>query len=125
MSKRTMHTQAIVDAMRDVVEGGVLTYEAIGNATKLEKTAYMPYVYSAIKIMLRSDRAVFKCVRGVGYKRLTPDEIVRSTNQCLRRLMRKTEMAAEMADPRTQAALRRHVRRLVTPKYSENCTTNE
>jgi hypothetical protein len=121
--KRSAHTQAIVDAMRNLPKGEVLTYEAIATATRLEKAAYIPYVSSAVQIMLKSDSAVFECVKGIGYKRLTPEEVIRSVNRGIRRTMRNVasdplmpkpvrEQVAELADPRTQAALRRNVRNL-------------
>lgn len=121
-ANRSAHTQAIVDAMRNVAEGEVLTHEDIATATRLEKAASEPYVLSAVKIMLRVDRAFFGSVRGIGYKRLTPEEAIDSANRGLRRMMRKLasdplvpkpmrDRVAALADPSFQAALRRDVRK--------------
>ena len=120
-ANRSAHTQAIVDAMRNVAEGEVLTHEAIANATQLNKKASEPYVLSAVKIMLRVDRAFFGSVRGIGYKRLTPEGAIDSANRGIRRMMRKLasdplmskpmrDHAAALADPSFQASLRRDVR---------------
>lgn len=68
----------IANALANANHGEIVTYkmlsEAIGRDVRKFATGAL---YTAVKMQLRDSR-VFECIRGVGYKLLPADEIVRT-----------------------------------------------
>ena len=75
VGKRTIYTQLLIQAMRDIPEGQTYTYAQAMDVTGLSASKTKTYLYSAIQALLKEYGIVYNCCRNVGYTRLTPEEV--------------------------------------------------
>ena len=80
IGKRTVHTQLLVQAMRQVPEGETFTYAQAEAATNLPKAKLMNYLYSAKDILLKDYGFNFQCDRRVGYTHVPAEQVPKLAN---------------------------------------------
>lgn len=68
-------TRLIVDLLLACPYGGTVTLSSVSNVIGRSIGANRHLLYSAIRIVERDIGAVFSSVRGVGYRRIQPDEL--------------------------------------------------
>tara|TARA_R110000868_G_C10969754_1_gene769590 strand:+ start:1030 stop:1524 length:495 start_codon:yes stop_codon:yes gene_type:complete len=70
-------TRIIADCLAATPHGALVTKGEISDAIGREIDHCVWLLYSAIRIVERENGAVFACVRGKGYRRLTAEELAR------------------------------------------------
>jgi hypothetical protein len=90
IGKRTVHTQLLVQALRNVPEGEVFTYAQAEGITNLSKAKLMSYLYSAIDIALKDYGINFECDRTVGYRHVPHEAVPQLANKKHIRKLRNT-----------------------------------
>lgn len=70
-------TRALADLLNAVPRGQIMSLGAIERATGKTIERCRSTLYSAMRVAERETGAVFACERRAGYRRLTPEEIVR------------------------------------------------
>jgi hypothetical protein len=90
---------ALIDALRGVKIGDVITYEHLnavisGDVQKRQRSALL----TARRRLVREDRIVFDVVRGVGLRRLSNAETANVLPSCTRRLRRAAGRARRIGE---------------------------
>lgn len=105
VGKRSIYTQLLIQAMRDVPDGETFTYTQAMTVTGLSATKTKTYLLSANRSLLRDYGIVYNCCRNVGYTRLTPEEVPTVANtKSLNKMRGTTERyrdTLEAVDPGT------------------------
>lgn len=82
IGERHIYTQELMKNMKKVPEGGLISYEDLTKIIGIDvRPGGAGYIYqkSARDILERDDNIVFEVVKNVGIKRMTPDEVGKST----------------------------------------------
>lgn len=82
-------TLRIIDTLKAVPRGGTISLATISAAIGRDVGTCRHYLYSAFKHVEAENGAVFASVRGIGYRRMQPDEIVK-IGQTARSRIRRT-----------------------------------
>lgn len=82
-------TLRIIDRLKSVPRGGEITLAAISQTIGRDIANCRHLMYSAFRHVEAESGAVFASVRGVGYRRMQPDEIVK-IGQTARSRIRRT-----------------------------------
>lgn len=103
IGKRAVHTQLLVQAMRQVAEGQTFTYAQAEAITSLPKAKLMHYLYSAIDILLKDYGLNFQCDRTVGYTHIPAEKVPAVANKKqikkIRNTARRYRDELEAVDP--------------------------
>lgn len=75
VGKRSVYTNFLVQAMREVPEGSVFTYAQAEKVTQLPKPKLKHYIYSAVGILLRDYGLNFQAERNVGYSHVPAENV--------------------------------------------------
>lgn len=90
IGKRSVYTNFLVQAMRQVPEGGTFTYAQAAEVTQLPKSKFMHYLYSAVGILLKEYGLNFQCDRNVGYSHVPAENVPSIANRKQVKKIRKT-----------------------------------
>lgn len=82
-------TLRIIDRLRLVPRGGEITLNSVSSVIGADIRQRRHLLYSAFRHVEKNDGAVFVSVRGKGYRRMQPDEIVK-VGQTARSRIRST-----------------------------------
>lgn len=81
VGKRSVHTNFLVQAMRQVPEGQTFTYAQAEEITQLPKSKLMGYLYSAVNILLKEYGINFQCDRTIGYTHIPAENVPSTANR--------------------------------------------
>ena len=81
VGKRSIHTNFLVQAMREIPEGQTFTYAQAEEITQLPKVKLMGYLYSAVNILLKEYGLNFQCDRTVGYTHIPAENVPSIANR--------------------------------------------
>ena len=93
VGERSIWTQQLVDEMSKVEEEAIFTYEdahrVIGMPARPNSDGYQ-YLNSAIHILQGELKIQFENIKTVGYRRMTPEEVGKSSFDLLRKKVKST-----------------------------------
>ena len=75
--------------------GDIFSYEAMGKTIGREISGAFPALYSARRKLQQDNNFIFGAIRGVGYKRLSDDEVVDSASSDRKRLSNGSKRAVK------------------------------
>lgn len=81
IGKRSVHTNFLVQAMRQIPEGDTFTYAQAAEVTRMPKYKFMHYLYSAVNILLKEYGLNFQCDRSVGYTHVAAESVPALANR--------------------------------------------
>lgn len=81
IGKRSVHTNFLVQAMRQIPEGDTFTYVQAEEVTQLPKVRLKHYIYSAVSILLKEYGLNFQAVRNVGYAHIPAENVPAIANR--------------------------------------------
>jgi len=91
----SIDTRLIYQRLIQTPEGGTVTYAELGEAVSRKVVGADSHLQSAIRRARRDDDMIFDNVMGVGYRRLTPSEIVASSDNDISGVRRKAKKSTE------------------------------
>jgi hypothetical protein len=96
IAELSIYTQEIERKLLEVEVGETITYAELSEhiGLNVQEPNARGYLYSAMRRLLNNDQIVFDCVRGVGVKRLSDEEIAKGIgSKYLKSLRAKTKKA--------------------------------
>jgi hypothetical protein len=89
LGEASVDTRFLVEAMRKVAPGEIITYEALNDACGRDVREKTHLTTSARRILMRDHSMVFRCVPNEGFMRLEDQKIVEVVNVDRRERMRR------------------------------------
>jgi hypothetical protein len=88
-------TRLLYQRLVQVQEGETVSYEQLGESVSRKLSGADYHLQSAIRRARRDDDMIFDNIMGVGYRRMTPSEIVASSDNDVSRLRRHAKRSTE------------------------------
>jgi hypothetical protein len=97
IGERSFVTEKAINILESVAEGDLITYQTLKQQTNIDFqiSANRSCLRSAQVYLRKNANVVFGCIRGVGYKRLSPNEIAPHANVRVRRIRNQAKYASK------------------------------